>query len=295
MRRTAFLRGSIAALAMAGRSLPAAAQDAAAQIAQIERSTGGRLGVLAVDTGTTKRIAYRAGERFPMCSTFKFLLVSAVLTRVDDGQEQLDHRLWYGKDDVLEYAPVAKLHVRDGMTVRELCEAAIGLSDNTAANVLLKSIGGPRALTAYVRTLGDRYTRLDRTEPSLNSGIPGDVRDTTTPAAMAGDMQNILTGSALSPASRGTLQAWMSQTKTGLNLLRAGFPSSWQAADKTGLGGQRNGTGDNDTRNDIAIAWAPGRSPVIVCAYLTQSKVNAAQRDDALASVGKIAASAFAS
>ena len=205
------------------------------------------------------------------------------LTRVDSGQVQLGDRLWYGSNDVLDYAPVTKIHVRDGMTVRELCEAAIEVSDNTAANVLLKSIGGPRALTAYVRTLGDRYTRLDRTEPSLNSGIPGDVRDTTTPAAMAADVQRILVGDALSPASRGTLQAWMSQTKTGRDLLRAGFPSSWQAGDKTGLGGQHNATGDSDTRNDVAIAWPPGRSPVIVCAYLTESRVNAAQRDGALA------------
>lgn len=293
MQRSVFLTGSIAALSTLGRALPAAADDAGLQIAQIERSTGGRLGVFAIDTGTAKRIVYRAGERFPMCSTFKVLLVSAVLTRVDKGQEQLNRRVWYGKNDVLDYAPVSKLHVKDGMTVRDLCEAAIEVSDNTAANLLLKSIGGPQAFTSYARTLGDRYTRLDRSEPSLNTGIPGDARDTTTPAAMAGDMQNILIGSALSAASRGSLQAWMSQTKTGLNLLRAGFPSSWQAGDKTGLGGPHNSTGDSDTRNDIAIAWPPGGSPIVVTAYLTQSKVNAAQRDGALASVGRVVAAAF--
>lgn len=249
--------------------------------------------MFALDTATREQLAYRAGERFPMCSTFKLLLVAGVLSRVDRGEEQLDRRVWYGKNDVLEYAPITKDRVRDGMTVHELCQAAIEVSDNTAANLLLKSAGGPHGLTAYVRGLGDRYTRLDRNEPSLNAAIPGDPRDTTTPAAMGGDMEKIVLGNALSVLSRGTLQAWLSQCKTGTDLLRAGFPSSWQAGDKSGSGGPHNRAGAGDTHNDVAVAWPPGRAPILIAAYLTQSQLDAAGSDAALASVGRVAAAAF--
>lgn len=295
MRRRTFL--STTAAALAGIPLAAhagATGTAAAKLAQIERSTGGRLGVFAIDTGSTKQVLYRQNERFPMCSTFKFLLVADVLARVDRGQEELKRRIWYGKSDVLDYAPETKLHVRDGMTVRDLCEAAIELSDNTAANLLLKSVRGPHAVTAFARSLGDRVTRLDRTEPSLNTAIPGDPRDTTTPAAMGADMARILVGTgALSAVSRGALQSWLSECKTGTALLRAGLPSSWQVGDKTGLGGPHNTFGDSSTRNDIAIAWPPGESPIIVTAYLTGAKVKAADRDAAIASVGRIVGEAL--
>jgi beta-lactamase class A len=173
------------------------------------------------------------------------------------------------------------------MTVSGLCEAAIEYSDNTAANLLLHTLGGPGAVTHYARSLGDAYTRLDRMEPELNTSIPGDPRDTTTPAAMAADMRNILLGTALSQASRALLRMWLVNCRTGLECLRAGIPKSWSAGDKTGMGGAHNAFGDSETRNDIAIIWPPARRPLIVAAYLTGAQVPAAQRDAALASVGR--------
>jgi beta-lactamase class A len=177
--------------------------DAVARIAGIEARIGGRIGVAALDTSNSKRLDYRQDERFPMCSTFKFLAAAAVLKRVDEKKEKLERFVPYGAKAILEYAPVTKEHLKDGgMTLGALCAAAIEQSDNTADNLLLDAIGGPAGLTNFARSLGDRVTRLDRIEPELNSAIPGDERDTTTPAAICSDMQRLLLGDALSEASR---------------------------------------------------------------------------------------------
>ena len=176
-------------LAFLAGSAAFAENDPATRIAGIEARIGGRIGVAALDTGSGKRLDYRAEERFPMCSTFKFLAAAAVLKRVDKGKEKLERFVPYSAKDILEYAPVTKEHLKEGgMTLGALCAAAIEQSDNTAGNLLLKAIGGPPGLTDFVRTLGDRVTRLDRIEPELNSAIPGDERDTTTPAAISSDM-----------------------------------------------------------------------------------------------------------
>lgn len=151
-------------------------------LGDVERRLGGRLGVAVLDTHTGHRVGYHEGERFPMCSTFKLLAVTAVLSRVDGSQEQLDRRIAYGESDLLEYAPVTRAHVGEGgMTLGDLCAAAIEQSDNTAANLILGTLGGPSAVTAYARSLGDSVTRLDRTEPTLNDWQPGEQRDTTSP------------------------------------------------------------------------------------------------------------------
>ena len=163
--------------------------DFANRIAAVEARTGGRIGVAALDTGSDKRFDYRSEERFPMCSTFKFLAAAAVLKRVNEGKENLERFIPYGSKDILEYAPVTKVHLKDGgMTLGALCAAAIEQSDNTAGNLLLDAIGGPSGLTNFALKLGDNVTRLDREEPELNSAIPGDERDTTTPAAMCSNM-----------------------------------------------------------------------------------------------------------
>jgi len=259
------------------------AQSAASRLTAIEKQLGCRLGVAALDTASGKRVDFRSSERFAMCSTFKLLLAAAVLTRVDRGQERLDRPISYGPADLLEWAPVTREHVKDGrMSVSDLCAASIQLSDNTAANLLLKSLGGPQAFTAYVRTLGDKVTRLDRNEPSLNDAAPGDARDTTSPSAMLDSMQKVLLGSALSPASRKLLDDWLAGTQTGAGRLRAGLPKTWRVGHKTGTGGLGNST------NDIAIAWPPGRAPVLVCAYLTECKAPIAEREGALADAARI-------
>jgi beta-lactamase class A len=259
-----------------------------AALAEVEATTGGRLGVFARDFASGVTLAHRADERFPMCSTFKVLAVGAVLRRVDLGYERLDRRIAYGRGDLLDYAPATSAHVREGrMTVEALCAAAVVMSDNTAANLLLRSLGGPQAVTTFVRStsLGDFVTRLDRTEPALNSAIPGDVRDTTTPRSMAHTLALLLTtSSALSRASSRLLCGWMRACQTGTSAIRAGVPSNWSVADKTG-------SGDNGTRNDVALLRPANRAPIVVTAYLTgATAIDGDKRDAALAQVGAIVA-----
>ncbi|HLX98895.1 MAG TPA: class A beta-lactamase, partial [Roseiarcus sp.] len=218
--RRAFLVGLAAgAASLPARAAPSAGErlrDATNRLAVIEASAGGRLGVFVRDTGTGSILAHRADERFPMCSTFKLLAAAAALKRVDEGQERLDRKIAFGPGDLLEYAPVSKTHVAEGeMTLAEACAAAIDWSDNTAANLIVQAIGGPEGFTRFARSLSDEVTRLDRDEPSLNESTPGDERDTTSPRAMAKDMQKVLLGDALSETSRRQLEAWLVADKVG--------------------------------------------------------------------------------
>lgn len=272
-----------------------AAGDVTKRIAAIEARTGGRLGVAALDTAGARSITYRAHERFPMCSTFKLLAAGAVLARVDRGEERLDRRIAYGTADLLAYAPVAKAHAAQGfMTVEALCAAAVTMSDNTAANLLLRTLGGPAGVTHFARSLGDAVTRLDRTEPTLNTGLPGDPRDTTAPAAMAANLHALVLGNGLTPASRARLTGWLVGNRTGDDLVRAGVPAGWRVGDKTGLGGATNAHGDSSTRNDVAIAWPPHRAPLIMAVYLTQVTVAAQAREAAIADVARAVVTALA-
>jgi len=258
--------------------------DAAVRIAAIETRIGGRIGVAALDTNNSKRIDHRPDERFPMCSTFKFLAAAAVLKRVDEKKEKLDRFVSYGAKDILEHAPVTKEHLKDGgMTLGALCAAAIEQSDNTAGNLLLNAIGGPAGLTNFVRTLGDQVTRLDRMEPELNSAIPGDDRDTTTPLAICSDMQRLLVGDALPEKSRRQLEDWLLSNETGGPLIRAGVPKNWIIGDKTGRGA-------NGATNDIAIMRPPDRAPILLAIYFVGSTATANDREAAIADVAKIVA-----
>jgi beta-lactamase class A len=249
-------------------------------LAAIETRSRGRLGCATLDLSSGKRDGQHMNERFPMCSTFKFLAAALVLKRCDQDKEDLNRRVTYTRSDLLSYAPVTQQHVNDGMTVGQLCEAAVTLSDNTAANLLLTSIGGPSGLTAFLRSIGDTTTRLDRTEPALNECTPGDPRDTTTPAAMLENLHRILFGDVLNFSCRALLTNWMMGNKTGDARLRAGMPHAWRAADKTG-------TGDHGTTNDIAALWPPHRSPILVTTYLTQSPLDDNGRNTILADVGR--------
>lgn len=289
MNRRNLLKGAAtAAMALVFRpafSRGDAGEVAAVRLAALERKHGGRLGVAILDTGNGRRAGHRADERFLMCSTFKLLAVAAVLARVDRGVEQLDRRIVFGKESVLAWAPVTTHRVgAPGMSVAELCQAATTVSDNTAANLLLASLGGPAAVTSYVRGLGDPLTRLDRIEPELNVGAPGDVRDTTTPNAMLADLRALLLGNALSATSRRQLAEWLRATRTGADKLRAGVPGDWQVGDKTG-------SGAHGESNDIAIIWPPQRKPLLVTAYYTAASADGTGRDAVLAEVGRIVAS----
>ncbi|HYK24324.1 MAG TPA: class A beta-lactamase [Candidatus Acidoferrum sp.] len=274
-------------LSLLAASAASAANDPATGIAAIETRVGGRIGVAAFDTSHEKHLDYRAEERFPMCSTFKFLAAAAVLKRVDEKKEKLERFVPYNAKDILEYAPVTKEHLKEGgMTLGALCAAAIEQSDNTAGNLLLNAIGGPVGLTNFVRALGDRVTRLDRIEPELNSAIPGDERDTTTPAAISSDMQRLLLGDALSETSRRQLDDWLKRNETGGSMIRAGVPKTWSVGDKTGRGA-------NGATNDIAIMRPPGGAPILLAIYYVGSTATADDRVAVIAEVTKLVAESF--
>jgi beta-lactamase class A len=263
------------------------AQPATARIAEIEQNLQGRLGVAVLDTANNRRMAYHATDRFPMCSTFKLLAAAEVLQRVDKTEELLDRKISYGPADLLAWAPVTKEHVQEGnMSVGALCAAAIEYSDNTAANLLLQTMGGPPGLTEFVRSLNDPVTRLDRQEPELNAAIEGDERDTTTPAAMLDDVKLLLLGETLSTAGRQQLEDWLSKNTTGGKRLRAGLPASWQMGDKTG-------TGDNGARGDIAIARPPNRAPILMVVYTVGSAAADDKINAAFAEIGKLVGQEF--
>jgi beta-lactamase class A len=274
-RRAALATGAAALAAPA-----AAAEDS--RIAAIEARIGGRLGVSILDTGSGRRLRHRAAERFPMCSTFKFMAVSAILHRVDTDCEDLARQVLVDKAAVVGWAPVTSKHIGDKLPLAALCEAAITFSDNGAANLILRALGGPEGVTGYARSLGDKVTRLDRIELALNEGTPGDPRDTTAPDATVANLSKLILGKALTPASREKLEGWLVADKMGDARIRAGVPAGWRVGDKTGTGG-------HNATNDVAVIWPPGRSPILVAAYSHASAKPTAELEAALAEVGRIA------
>lgn len=281
--RRAVLVGTVAAWPAFARAFANAKTggDAERKLAGLEEKAGGRLGIALVGSDGERLVAYRGGERFPICSTFKFLAAALVLKRVDAGKEELDRRVTYGKKDLVTYSPTTEKHVGDGMTIAEICEAALTLSDNTAGNLMLDSFGGPGGLTEFARSLGDRHTRLDRYETELNEAKAGDPRDTTTPLSMAADMQRILLGDVLSEGSRRQLARWMIANKTGDARIRAGLPDRWKVGDRTG-------TGENGTANDVAIIWPEDGAPFVMTAYLTECRGSPDERSATIAEAARI-------
>jgi beta-lactamase class A len=266
---------------------PVAPSTSAPSLVEIESGIGGRVGVFAIDTGTGRTLAHRESERFAMCSTFKWTLAAAVLAMADRAETALGERLPYGEADLREHSPVTTEHVAEGtMTVEALARATVTVSDNTAANLLLGKVGGAAGLTRFFRALGDPVTRLDRDEPALNSNDPGELRDTTSPLAMAGLMRAVLCGDALSRGSRERLLGWMQACETGRNRLRAGLPHSWTVGDKTG-------TGLRGSCNDVAIASPPGRAPILVAAYLSDGPASFDRLEGAHARIARCVASAL--
>ncbi len=258
------------------------------QFAELEGRAGSRIGLAAVDPSRNKRVEYRAQERFPMCSTFKVLAVAAVLKRVDEEKENLDRFVRYDEAQLLEHAPVTREHVKEGgMKLEALCAAAIEQSDNTAANLLLDAISGPKGVTEFARTLGDNFTRLDRIEPELNTAIAGDERDTTTPVAMCKDLERLLTSDFLSTASRTRLESWMHANETGLRMIRASVPADWRVGDKTGRSG-------NGATNDIAVVHPPTGGPILLAIYIIDPGEASEARDQLVAEVAKIALESLA-
>jgi len=253
---------------------------------ELEQTAGGRLGVFALDTATGRRAQHRATELFPFCSTFKMMLSAAILAHSVDRPLFLQQQVTYHQADLVSYSPVTERHVGTGMSVAELCRATVQYSDNAAANLLMKLIGGPSAVTAFARSIGDADFRLDRWETELNTAIPGDRRDTTTPAAMAESLRVLALGDALPAQQRATLVEWLRGNTTGDKRIRAGVPSGWQVGDKTG-------TGDYGTTNDIGVLWPQSRAPIVLAVYYTQARPDAKAKDDVIASATRIAVAAL--
>ncbi|WP_312271513.1 MULTISPECIES: LUT family class A beta-lactamase [Pseudomonas] len=285
-RRTFLLASAVVSASYSLGTLAGANRDDASfqdRLAKLEQQLNGRLGVCAIDTANGAQLGYRANERFAMNSTFKVMLASAFLARSQDEPGLLEERLTYTRADLVTYSPVTEKHVSTGMTVAELCAAGIQYSDNTAANVLMKKLGGPEAVTAFARSIGDTHFRLDRWETELNSAIPGDPRDTSTPQAMAMSLQRLALGDMLAADKQHQLQAWLKGNTTGGKRIRAGVPAGWQVGDKTG-------TGDYGSANDVAILWPPRRAPVVLALYSALENPQAEARNDVLADAARIVA-----
>ena len=266
------------ALTFASRAAFAATPDFAA----IERASGGKLGVFVIDTGSSRTLSWRANSRFPFCSSFKAPLAAMVLAKADRGELRLDQPVRYTPSDLLAYAPITRQHVAEGgMFLAELCAAAVEYSDNTAANLLLREVGGPAALTAWMRAQGDPAFQLSHNEPALNHSRFGGMIDTTTPRAMAQSFRRFLFGDALSEHSRSVLTRWLVANTTGAKRIRAGLPADWRTGDKTGTWNE-----GWFSIVDIAVAWPPGRAPVIIAGFTTDV-TDTAVGETALAEVGR--------
>lgn len=292
--RRDFLAASLAAAALLASPAPARAQgrrfDAAPRLRALETGAA-RLGVCLLDTATGEASGHRMDERFAMCSTFKLALVAACLREADRGRLDLAQVLPYSEADLLPWAPVTRRHLgQGGLNIATLAQAAQEMSDGPAANLLIRRLGGPPAVTARFREMGDTVTRLDRYEPDLGLVLSADLRDTTEPRAMAQLVRRITTGDLLQRASRERLLGWMENTRTGTHRLRAGLPAAWRSGNKTGTG---RAEGTTNKCNDVAIAFPPGRSPVVIAAYFDSGEYTAQterRHEAVLAEVGRIAA-----
>jgi beta-lactamase class A len=277
----------LTALALPALGFGGTVRAADGALADLERRAGGRLGVAAWRRGGAQVLAWRGDERFPFCSTAKLMVVGTVLTQAARTPGLLDERVRYKKTDLVSWSPVTEQHIDDGMTVAGLCAAALQHSDNSACNLLLDRIGGPAAVTAFARRIGDTAFRLDRRETELNAALPGDARDTTTPRAKAHSLEALQVDEALAPDARRRLLDWMLANTTGKERIQAGVPAGWRVADKTG-------TGAYGTTNDVGIVFPPQGQPVIVAIYYTQSAPDAQSDSKVVADAAAIVAQALA-
>lgn len=278
---------SLALAAVAAAMAPAAgAASADRTLKAIHKKIGGRLGVHILDSQSGRRIGYDDDARYAMASTFKLMLAAALLWQVDKKAFTLEHELAISREDLLPTSPEVEAKLKAGMksmTVRELCASVVVASDNAAANVLLRGIGGPAGFTTFMRSIGDETTRLDRNELDLNTNLQRDPRDTTTPRAMVDSMLRVFTQDVLTVRSRALLIDWMSASRTGLERVRAGIPKSWQVGDKTG-------TGLNGAVNDLVLAWPPDRRPILIAVYMSESKLGIKELSAAHAEIGRLVA-----
>ncbi len=287
-RRTLLASGLSLSLTACGKDNPG---NPHSPFSELEARTGGRLGVSLLNVRTNAQIGHRADERFGMCSTFKALLAGLILKDIENGHLEMDQMVFYDETDLVPYAPVTSKHLDDGqMSIAALAEAAQKTSDNVAANLLLEQIGGPAGFTARIRDMGDQTTRLDRIEPDMNLVPKGEIRDTTTPIAMARTLSNLLFGDILNPEHKALLARWMMDTQTGKRRIRAGMPENWRVGNKTGTGIAPIMA---NKYNDVAAIWPENRDPHILSIYY-EAKTHNPKIEPAseavLATAGSIAA-----
>ncbi|MFD5784530.1 class A beta-lactamase [Streptomyces sp. NPDC126933] len=280
----------LAACGQAGSPAPApssspsaaAAKPFAREFKELERRFDARLGVYAIDTGTGREVAYNDGERFAYASTFKALAAGAVLRTYSlSGMDQV---IKYSRNDLIAHSPVTEKHVETGMTLSELCDAAVRFSDNTAANLLFDALGGPKGLDAVLEEIGDDTTQMERREPELSRWTPGDTRDTSTPRALAKDLRTFVLGDVLGKAERAQLTQWLRTNTTGAELIRAGTPKDWLVGDKTGTGSTYG------ARNDIAVLWPPDTAPIVLAIMSNRTKEDADYDNKLIAEAASVVA-----
>ena len=250
------------------------------EIRKIESELNSHIGVSILTVNSNESWSYKGNERVPLTSTFKTLLCANLLSNADKGNIALDEKVAVEKDKLITYSPVIEKHIGKSVSLYDSCSATMTTSDNTAANIVLQKIGGPITLTKFIRNIGDDITRLDRYEPELNEGKPGDLRDTTTPNAITKTLNELLFGSALSEESQNQLKQWMIDNKVSDHLLRSILPSDWIIADRSGAGGY-------GSRSITSVFWPENTSPFIVSIYITQTKASFEQRNEAIVKIGK--------
>ncbi|NHQ93994.1 class A beta-lactamase [Janthinobacterium lividum] len=289
VRRNLLLAGGAALLCPTPLLFAAPATSITAaqtQLAALEQAAGGRLGVAAWRQGSDLRVAYRADERFPLASTFKAMLAGAVLARSVSQPGLLDQHVRYEKKELVTYSPITEKHLANGMNVADLCAATLQYSDNSAANFLMTLLGGPQAVTAFAHSIGNTVFQLERWETELNSAIPGEVRDTASPASMAHSLQQLLLENSLPAPQRQQLDAWMRGNTTGDKRIRAGVPAGWQVADKTGSGAY-------GSVNDIGVAYPASGAPLVIAVYYTREQKKADTNQDIITAATRIVTAAL--
>jgi len=244
----------------------------AAAAKAVERTSGGRCGLALLDTATGQRFSVRGNERFPMCSTFKLALTAQLLHTAEQGRTTLTTAIPITAADMVPHAPFTQPRIGKSATLLDLAAAAMVTSDNPATNLILRHLGGPPAFTAWLRTQGDKVTRLDRVEPMMSEGLPGDKRDTTSPSAMLALAHKLLFGPTLSAGQRQMLIGWMHASETGNDMVRAGLPTGWKEGNKTG-------SGDRGIRNTISLITPPGRPPILLTIYIAEAERDIAARN----------------
>ena len=274
----------IAAIALLALLSGCKGQPSDLNFGELEAKYDAQIGVYVLDTNDNSEIAYNADQRFAYCSTHKVLSVGALLQR--KSLDELGERRIYSAEEILPYSAITKAHVADGLTLAEICEAALRVSDNTAANLVIAELGGIDAFRDSLRAIGDDVTEPARLETELNIFSPDSPADTTTPRRLAKDLELYLLGDLLSDEKKSLLATWMSDNAITDDLIKAGVPKGWKVLDKSGAGI------NYVTRNDVAVIYPPNKKPIVV-AIMTRRNEESARFDSAL--VAEVAEKIFTS